>query len=332
MKTLAFACLAFALSTNAFAYNGSISFSPEEKAAHAQGLSVVMDAAVKCMQDDLARHQMFIKKYGVSAFYGDNSSFAKKKIKRIEKGWFWEGDRVIIEIKPTTTEDRRNILRSLKLPEQLVQQLVPGRACSLEECPLKLQPTSCIGLALKCLGRGFQAAGQDALWSKIDAFSDANDAQGDALQYALQKLGWKIVYWNPDTSRAEEWDELERRTQPGNPKNIWGQHAYTWSTVRKQGYYYRISVDEPTSMIDFGKKVPERIRNVPFFVGIAHLGYHVFPGSYGQIIEGHSTRKITDRLTVETSAFAPLTQDGGPHGGPNGAYKSGIVAVPPGFY
>ena len=60
----------------------------------------------------------------------------------------------------------------------------------------------------------------------------------------------------------------------------------------------------------------------------AHLGYHVFPGTYGQIIEGHSTRIVNDPETLQTSPFNPLVLGGGPRGGP---YKSGIVAVPPGY-
>ena len=72
----------------------------------------------------------------------------------------------------------------------------------------------------------------------------------------------------------------------------------------------------------------DAVKNIPFFVGIAHLGYHVFPRSYGQIIEGHSTRQLNDPQALETSPFNPLVKGGGPRGGP---YKSGLIAIPPGY-
>ena len=95
------------------------------------------------------------------------------------------------------------------------------------------------------------------------------------------------------------------------------RHKYFWTTV-----------DDWSSLVNFGRSEPELIKKIPFFVGIAHLGYHVFPGTYGQIIEGHSTRIVNDPETLQTSPFNPLVLGGGPRGGP---YKSGIVAVPPGY-
>lgn len=57
------------------------------------------------------------------------------------------------------------------------------------------------------------------------------------------------------------------------------------------------------------------------------MGYHVFPGSYGIVVEGHSARAITDKTTLESAAFNPLDSKGAP----NGRYRSGMISIPPGY-
>jgi len=306
---------------SAHAYNGSIRFSDSERSIHARNVSRIVEDAAACLQQDLNRHRQFMSKYGISAFYGENAAFAKTT--QIDP---WTGKATSV---PTTGEDKRDMLRQRGLSENLVQQLVPSRACrSSSDCPLKMEPTSCIGLTLKCLKRGFDNAGESEVWNRLRAFVRNNGVQGDALQFALQELGWKLVYWNPATDRAQAWDASERRSYPGNPKGIWGKHALMLNQVMNEGRYYTNRMDDVRSMINFGTSTPSFIKETPYFVGIAHMGYHVFAGSYGQIVEAHSTRAITDPLAVETSAFNPLVKGGGPRGGP---YKSGVVAVPPGY-
>jgi hypothetical protein len=318
MKTL---ILAF-LSLRAFAFHGDVSFTPDEVRAHQQALPTIMATASKCLQDDLDRHHQFIQKYGISAFYGENAAFAKVTTT----------DGAGNEVKrDTTSEEKRDMLRQRGFPESLVQQFVPSGSCpnGRASCPLRLEVTSCIGLALKCLQQGFSAVGHDAMWARLRAFTRANDVTGNSLQYGLQKLGWKTVYWNPDTSAAARWDAAEQAAYPGNPKGIWGKHVQTLASVMNEQMYGGLHVDDATSAVNFGRNGPPEIsKKVPFFVGIAHQGYHVFPGMYGQIIEGHSTRSIDDANTLQTSPFNPLVQGGGPRGGP---YKSGLIAIPPGY-
>lgn len=319
-----YVCAFFAVlsASSAFAYQGSAQITEFDRYQHARALPTIMKTAASCLQEDLNLQNQFIKKFGISAFYGDNSSFAKKTIKNFDG---------TTSTAFTTDEEKRAMLRSYKLPEFLIEQFVPRSECpnGVRDCPLKMQPTSCIGLALKCLGKGFRAAGQAELWGRIESYTLANGAQGDVLQLALQQLGWQLLYWNPDTSMAREWDLREQQRYPGDPKHIWGQHEDSLRSVMGPRHRYLYStVDDWYSLVDFGETVPNRIRDVPFFVGIAHLGYHVFPGSYGQIIEGHSTRLVTDKNTLQTSPFSPLMPGGGPRGGP---YKSGLVAIPPGY-
>ncbi len=313
---LAFSSLTFSAQSHAN-FKGSLEFTDEEKVLHLQNLESMMESSAECLEADIRRHKKFIRKYGISAFYGDNSDFARKIGP--------DGKAVT-----TTKEEKRQMLRDADIDEDFLAELIPDGDCrgGLDECPYMMLPTSCIGLVMRCLKTGFEDTGQAEIWGKLRAYTIANGVQGDALQDGLQKLGWKILYWNPDTSKNQEWDLEEQQQYPGNPKNIWGQHQTTWSSVmNKQRYYYNV-VDDSTSLVDFGRRLPRFMKKVPFFVGIAHLGYHVFPGTYGDIVEGHSTRKVTDKETLEKSEFAPLKSRGGPRGGP---YKTGIVAIPPSY-
>ena len=148
------------------------------------------------------------------------------------------------------------------------------------------------------------------------------------MQHALQKLGWKTYYWNPQTSQNSVWDAQEKANDPNNNKHFWGYHVYRWSTINGPGRnYYTNVVDNFSSLVNFGSQPPLGLKKVPFFIGTAHTGYHVFPGKFEQVIEGHSTRAITDSKTMESSSFNPL-QDGG---GPRGVYRTGLMSVPPGY-
>lgn len=280
-----------ALSSMAWAggFRGQVSFREQEKAEHVKALPVILSEASQCLKSDLARHREFVKKYGISAFYGDRSKFSKM-----------------------STAEKRATIASYGADPSLLEQM---------------QPTSCVGLTRKCLGRGFTKAGQADVWKRINDYTIANGVDGTAMQDALQKLGWKIVYWNPDVAQSREFDREEQASHPDNKDHFWGYHEENWQSVSHRQKYYLNHVDDFRSLVNFGATVPAYIKTVPFFVGTSHMGYHVFPGTFGQIIEGHSTRAINDPRTLETSLFNPL---GG--GGPTeGEYRSGIIAVPPGY-
>lgn len=294
MKTLiTLVLLTFSLTTQA-AYRGdSIGFSESEIREHEASLRTLMETASNCLESDLNTHNTFFRKWGISPYYGDQSSFAK-----------------------SDTAGRRAILKGFGFDNARIDYLMKT-----------LKPTSCIGLTLRCMEKGFLAAGQDNIWAKLKAFTKKYDQQGDALQAGLQELGWKLFYWNPDSSRSAAWDQNERQTLPNNPRHIWGYHYENYKNATTKGKYLYNKVDDARTLVDFGREVPRLVKEVPFFVGIAHMGYHVFPGSYGQVIEGHSTRKLNDSQTVETSPFNPLADGGGPRGN----YYSGLLAIPPGY-
>lgn len=267
---------------------GQISFTEAERQIHLFSVQTFMQSANECMLADLRHHQEFYRQWGVSPFFGDRSRFGVMN-----------------------DDQRRQELIRRGLPPELLDQM---------------SPTSCIGIALKCLKKGFNDAGQSAVWDRIAAYTRLNGEDGTALQNGLQGLGWKILYWNPITRVNELLDRREKEKDPDNHLHMWGYHAYRTYTVKNFGMYLYNKVDDGTTLVDFEDRVPTSFLRVPFYIGTAHGGYHVFPGHYGWVIEGHSMRSIDDPNTIEDSEFNPNKIGGGPHG----QYFSGIIAVPPG--
>ena len=267
-----------------------LSFTATQISLHQNKIDAFLLESAECLESHLRRHQDFFKKHGISAYYGDQSSFAKK-----------------------SQQQKIRELKSLGLSPKLLDEMTS---------------TSCVGLAMTCLGKGFEKTNQKDIWEIVNSFTKKNDLDGTSLQHALQKLGWKTYYWNPQISKNEVWDAQEKANDPNNNRRFWGYHAYRWSTVNGPGRnYYSNVVDNFSSLVNFGVQPPLGLKKVPFFIGTAHTGYHVFPGKFGEVMESHSTRAITDPQTMESSPFNPL-QNGG---GPRGAYRTGLMAIPPGY-
>jgi hypothetical protein len=267
-------------------YLGSISFSGGERFAHEQAIDQIENTAAACLQRDLEHHQQFMRAHGFSPYYGDRGSFGK--LSYAQKG---------------------DYLRRSGFDSRLLSQM---------------QPISCVELMLNCLGEGFRAAGEANLWARIRSFTVNNGVDGMATQYALTQLGWKTLYWNPDTQMDAQWDAKERAHDPSNKDRDWGFHAEYWNSVQRSSRYLYNHVDDDRQLVNFGTRSPSFLRGIPFWVGIAHGGYHVFPGSYGEVVEAHSTRLITDPKSLQSASFNPLAG----LGPTDGEYHSGLIAVP----
>ncbi len=280
--------LTVALPASAFAgFKSSVDFTAAEKAAHAQHIGTITKVSRQYLEDTMKEHLAFYRKHRVSKFYGDRN------------------------LALDTRSERIAALRAAGAPTSLVDQL---------------QPTSCIGLTLAALGKGFRAPGDPALasaWAKALAFTRANALDGCALLHALQKVGWRIAYWNPAPQNNAKWD-----AQDGTRKSR-GWHAYRYLTVNRSGTYYFNKVDDKSLMVGFGTNVPAAFRSAPFFVGVAHTGYHVFPGFNGNVIEAHSTRRLDSVDNLEKSPFNPLATGGGPRWTASEWYRSGLIGLPP---
>ena len=317
---------AFLHTPPALAGASEIEFSAQEVEASIQNAKAISETAAACVNRTYATHLEFFKLRGYSKFYGNRHP------------------------KHKTEMDRRKVIVSL-VPglKKRLEDRDPTAIPELTKRVRELEDISCIGLAMKCLGEGFQTAGMAPTWDKIQTWmarpgqDGAPMFYGTDLQKALVDLGWKSLYWNPDLSQNAAWDENEAKINPPEPGKkwnpVWGGHSYRWALLLRDRNYYGIPVHDIQTLVNFGITPPEEFKAVPFFVGTAHSGYHVFPGTNGQVIEAHSMRELKSDHNLERGEFNPLDQP--MNGQPNGKgapvwtnhehYRSGIIVVPPGF-
>ncbi len=273
-------------------------FTEQEITNHRNHIETVTQTAATCLEETWQDHLQFFKKWHVSKYYGNRKP------------------------EHSTQQLRKEQLKKYGAPESLESQL---------------EPISCIGLTIRCLGQGFKAAGQASTWAKINAaLAVDNNFYGTDLQKMLHELGWKSYYWNPDPSQNEAWDnddQLLNPLLPGKKWNaVWGGHAYRYSRAINKHEYYGIPLDDVQTLVGFKTEVPESFRAAPFFVGTAHSGYHVFPGKVGQVIEAHSMRNLNSIDNLQVSPFNPLETGGGPRWTRSEKYRSGVIVVPPPKY
>lgn len=288
LKSIALGAIVLITAANSSAqsFNGSFYVSQQEIAKHQIEFKRMSAITIDCMERDYNYHLNFYKKNGFSPFYGSNSSFSRLSM-----------------------EGRRSFLRKIGKNPAFADQM---------------KKTSCVGFAIDCLKAGMDATGQSAVYARINRYMGQNDYDGSALLNALRALGWKVYYWNPDPSQNSKWDASEKAKRPVND-GIWGYHAYRYATATKQNKYYKNTIDDASTMVGFGTRTPMVLKSAPLFFGIAHAGYHVFPGYRGYVIESHSTRDIRDYYSIEAADFNPMLSGGAPRG----SYYSGLVAIPP---
>jgi hypothetical protein len=303
----------------AFGIVGSLNFTAAEKADHAAKADVIAQAAAQCLHDHWNDHVQFYT----------NHTSGKKHLSRYFGNRKWiKGEknsvRYDINGKPVATLYAiRPALRAAGFDPELEKQMVS---------------MSCIDLSRACLGSAFDKYGQGSYWDRIDAFSVANHTIGTVIQVGLQALGWKMLYWNPDPSQNKDFDAFDQRaiTEGKMGKVIQGYHAYTYSTVQKRNVYYKDStgyeykVDDKTTLVGFGQNPPATFKKIPFAVGTANIGYHVFLATEGDVIEAHSVRDIFSFDNLEFNPFNPLA-GGAPLQTKWEHYRSGIIVVPPGY-
>ncbi|MCX7899623.1 MAG: hypothetical protein N2444_06005, partial [Methylocystis sp.] len=240
-------------------------FTAAEFRKHRDSLATFTDAAADFLDWVYADHLAFFRKWGVSKYYGNRKP------------------------EHSTYERRVQQLKKFGKPAFLADQQVA---------------TACILLAMQAIERGFNATGMATTWKKINNQLKIDQKfYGTDLQIMLQQLGWKLYYWNPDPSKNTEWDAEDQRLNPLKPGRkwmpVWGGHALRYASVKQNGTYYDAKVDNSTALVGFKKTQPPAFKKVPIFVGIAHAGYHVFPGRRGDVIEAHSMREMTAQDNIE---------------------------------
>ena len=272
-------------------------FTAAEIRKHRDTLDVFTDVAADFLDWVFADHVAFFNKWGVSKYYGDRKAEHR------------------------TRERRMAQLRKFGKPEFLVDQQVA---------------TACIVLAMQACERGFNATGMQNTWKKIHTqLKIDNKLYGTDLQIMLQQLGWKLYYWNPDPSQNAAWDAEDQALNPLKAGRKWmpggGGHVLRHASAVNKATYYDAKIDNATKLVGFKKTEPAAFKTVPFFVGIAHAGYHVFPGRRGDVVEAHSMREMIARDNIEVAPFNPLAQGGAPRWTRSEKYRSGVIAVPADF-
>jgi hypothetical protein len=273
-------------------------FTSAEKTKHRNSLATFTDAAADFLDWVYEDHLAFFRKWGVSKYYGNRKP------------------------EHATRELRIKQLQKFGKPTSLVDQQVA---------------TACILLAMQAMERGFIATDQANVWKKIHAqLRVGNRFYGTDLQLTMQQLGWKLYYWNPDPAKNAQWDAEDKRINPLKPGKkwnpVWGGHALRHAEATGPRHrYYESTVDNWTKLVGFKDIQPNSFKTIPVFVGIAHAGYHVFPGRRGDVIEAHSMRQMIDPSNLERAAFNPLASGGAPRWTRSEKYRSGLICVPSDF-
>ena len=269
-------------------------FTPVEVNLQRERIQTITSVATNCLVETYGDHVQFFSRWHISKYYGNRKPEHRTEALRLAQ------------------------LRKYGAPEKLISEL---------------EPISCIGLNIDCLEKGFRAAKLESSWNKIyTRLANNNQFLGTELQAMLVQLGWRSYYWNPDPSQNGSWDLDDRKIMPLKAGRkwmpAWGGHAARFNLVQRTGHYDIIPIQDAKTLVGFGNQKPLALARIPFFIGTAHAGYHVFPGFGGNVIEAHSTRNLNDFKNLEVSEFNPLA-GGGPKWTRSERYRSGVIVLPP---
>lgn len=278
-----------------------IAFTPEEIHQNQLMSGRVSQVAAQCLEDYHNEQVLFFNEWHMSKFYGNRRPDYRTSAGRVAA---------------------------------MIRYGIP--AATAAQIADQQKSTACITMAIDCLGKGFTAAGMASTWAKIyGQLAVGNNFYGTDLQMDLRSLGWKTYYWNPDPTSNKTWDQEDRQLNPLASGRkwmpVWGGHEERYLEVMNRGTYYQVPIDDAKKLVGFGTKPPAAFASVPFFIGTAHAGYHVFPGRAGDVIEAHSTREINSIDNIQFSPFNPLETNGGPRWTVHEHYRSGIIVVPQDF-
>ena len=184
--------------------------------------------------------------------------------------------------------------------------VTPPSASSVKE-------NSCIGWAMENVGAAYAAAGKSERWSEIQRVVVSKGSKGTDLAIELKKDGWQSVYWNPDAK---------------NPSDGLAEHSFSATQVARGNGYYGVAIDaqvtnyRPTEGKGTRQDMSgiERLREVPFFFGLAKGGVHTFVGRKGEVNEFHWSEMPNSNHAIQQT---PLEQFG---------WNSGLIMVPPGTW
>lgn len=179
--------------------------------------------------------------------------------------------------------------------------------------PGSIKESSCIGWAMENVGAAYAAAGKSERWAEIQRSVVSKGSKGMDLAKELKKDGWQAIYWNPDAK---------------NPSDGNAEHSFSALQVSRGKGYYGVDVDaqvtnyRPTEGKGTKQDMAgiEKLRDVPFFFGLAKGGMHTFVGRKGEVNEFHWSEMPNSSRAIEQT---PLEKWG---------WNSGLIMVPPGTW
>jgi hypothetical protein len=180
--------------------------------------------------------------------------------------------------------------------------------------PPDLRVGSCIGWALDVTGAAYREVGLAAPWQRIYAVTVNNGGRGTVLCKELVSDGWSGIYWNPDAAKSADGD---------------AEHTFSAKQARGAGgKYYGIPVKgmitdyrpSPGGSTIADTSAIARLEKVPFWVGCARGGKHVFVGVRGNVSEFHWTAQPGDPDAITQVPLQSFS------------WLSGILCTPPGVW
>jgi len=168
---------------------------------------------------------------------------------------------------------------------------------------VSLTISSCVVWAMECAEYAFNKVSQGNQWNQIASVARRNRLKGTVLIGELIKRNWTGIYWNPDVTDTSD-----------------SEHSYSAYVAKKQGTYYKLKVSD--MVVDYRRNPKNmtginKLDKVPFWVGCARGGQHVFCGTGANVSEFHWDYPATNPKAMEQ---VPLKDY---------AWMSGIIAVPP---
>ncbi len=166
-----------------------------------------------------------------------------------------------------------------------------------------LTESSCVVWAMECAAYAFNKVSANSKWNRISHVTRQNKLRGTVLIGELIKLGWTGIYWNPDTTDTSD-----------------SEHSYSAHVAKTKKTYYKLPVSD--LVVDYRRSPVnmtgiDTLDKVPFWIGCARGGMHVFCGTGANVSEFHWDSPATDPNAMELVALKDYE------------WLSGIVAVPP---
>jgi len=167
------------------------------------------------------------------------------------------------------------------------------------------------GGAMEHVGPTYAAPRTGERFAEIQRIVASKGSKGTDLAAELKKDGWQSIYWNPDAKNPDD----------GN-----AEHSFSALQVSRGKGYYGIEVDaqvtnyRPTEGKGTRQDMSgiEKLREVPFFFGLAKGGMHTFVGRAGEVNEFHWAEMPNSTRAIEQT---PLEKFG---------WNPGFIIVPAG--